>query len=426
MSGSTPDARPMRVLFLLIWFRGPRGEPNLYGDLVEEFVRQGHDVHVATILEAREGRETYEDVIDGARVLHVRCGNLFGVNPITKGLTTLRLPRRFGTALSRFWGEATFDLVIYPTPPITFAPVVRDLKRRQGCRSYLILRDIFPQNAKDLGMIRDPLTYRYFRRQEQRLYELSDHIGCMSHGNIDYVRRHNAVDPAKLHVLYNWERVTAPVAPAARAEVRRRYDLEGKFVAVFGGNIGFAQGLEFLLELAALYRDRSDIVFLIVGTGAVKDRVARLVQERRLDNVRMMDFIPRSDFQALLGASDVGLINLDRRFTIPNIPSKTLGYFAAAVPVLAAIDASTDYGALLDECDAGLWSVTGDLPAYRANFERLLGDAGLRRRLGANGRRAFLERFTVSSAYDTIMDRVGHGRREEASAGVTASQERGR
>jgi len=119
--------------------------------------------------------------------------------------------------------------------------------------------------------------------------------------------------------------------------------------------------------------------------------------------VRLLDPMPRAAFNRLLAGCDVGLINLDHRFTIPNIPSKTLAYFAAGLPVLAAIDHHTDFGRLLDECGAGLWSITGNLPAYQANFERLRNDVELRHRLGENGRRALAERFSVERAYDTIM-----------------------
>lgn len=392
----------MRILFLQIAFPHGEGNSNLYTDLAMEFRARGHDVYVATLLEEREGKQTYVEDVRGAKVLHVKCGNLFGIGIVRKGLTMLSLGRRFLQAIRRHFAGIHFDLLICPTPPITFAPVVHHLKREQGSHTYLILRDIFPQNARDLGIIRDPLTYRYFRHRERQLYAMSDHIGCMSQGNIEYVLKHNNIAPSRLEILYNWEKVP-PAALAADPSIRAKYDLEGKFVAVFGGNIGYAQELEFLLELARLYKQRSDIAFLIVGKGVAAAKIARLVQEQQLTNVVMKDFIPRDEFNRLLASCGVGLINLDRRFTIPNIPSKTLSYFAAGIPVLAAVDPHTDYGRLLDDCQAGLWSVTGDLPAYQRNFERLLNDADLRRRMGENGRRALRERFSVEQAYATIM-----------------------
>lgn len=394
----------MNVLFLLITAPNARQHGNLYADLMGEFAARGHEVFAATVLQASEGGTTHVEQLDGIQVLHVRCGDLFGVAPWRKAVTMLGLPGRFRRAIAEHFAGVRFDLVVFTTPPITFAPVVHHLKQTHVCPAYLILRDIFPQNARDLGIIKDPLTFAFFRRKERQLYAGADAIGCMSRGNIDYIRYHNPeVDPAKLEVLPNWEKLDPTESSINTGAIRREFDLEGKFVAVFGGNIGPAQGLEFLLELAACYRHWPDIVFVLVGSGSAKDRIRKEIAAKGLDNVRMLDYLPRDQFNALLRACDVGLINLDRRFTIPNIPSKVTAYWAAGLPVLAAIDRSTDFGRLLDKVGGGLWSVTGDLPAYQRNFEWLLGDPALRSRLGESGRRAVLEWFTVGQAYETIM-----------------------
>src|SRR5579863_9494905 len=134
----------MKVLFLLITPPDLEGYSDLYSDLVLEFANNGHDVHVATLLEKRHGRESYLETIRGVKVLHVAAGNFFGVGILRKGLTTCSLAGRFTAAIDRFFRGQRFDLVIYNTPPITFSPVVRRLKEAMGCKTYLILRDIFP------------------------------------------------------------------------------------------------------------------------------------------------------------------------------------------------------------------------------------------------------------------------------------------
>ncbi|MGB6681858.1 MAG: glycosyltransferase WbuB, partial [Candidatus Bathyarchaeia archaeon] len=109
------------------------------------------------------------------------------------------------------------------------------------------------------------------------------------------------------------------------------------------------------------------------------------------------------EFKNLVHQCDIGLVNLNGKFTIPNFPSKALDYFEAQIPVLAAIDQNTDYGQFLDETKAGLWSITGDLDAYCRNFEQLLNNKALRKELGQNGR-LYLERnLNVQKTYATIM-----------------------
>jgi len=129
-----------------------------------------------------------------------------------------------------------------------------------------------------------------------------------------------------------------------------------------------------------------------------------IVESEKISNVIIKDMLPRDEYNNLIKQCDVGLINLSGKFTIPNIPSKTIAYFKASIPVLASTDKNTDYkDLLLEKAEAGLWSETGDLIAYKNNFERLLNDEKLRRELGENGRRFFEKNLNIEKAYQTII-----------------------
>lgn len=170
-------------------------------------------------------------------------------------------------------------------------------------------------------------------------------------------------------------------------------------MAFFGGNIGYAQELEFLIELAESYKQRDDIVFLIVGKGVMKSKIENLVAEKRLKNVKFIDHLPRDEYEKLLRVADVGLINLNRKFTIPNIPSKAVSYMEAGIPILAATDKNTDFGKIIEEIGAGLWCETGDLRAYEQKLESLLADKELRERMSKNGMMFTMNNMTVYCAY---------------------------
>lgn len=386
----------------MINFQDPKTNPYLYTELAEEFYNHGHKVYVITLLEKKNGKETSYKNEYGLNVLRLRCGDMFNVNLFTKGITTVTIPYKFKKAINQYFGNIKFDLVIYPTPPITFVSTVKYIKNRDNCSSYLILRDIFPQNGVDLGIIKNKFLYWYFRNKEKQLYKISDYIGCMSEGNIDYIVKHNKIDKNKLEILYNWTKVYKQEDSGGSVSYREKYGLQRKIVAVFGGNIGAAQDLGFLLELVKLYKDRDDIIFLIIGEGTEKERIEKIIIQEKLTNVLLKKHIPSCEFDLLARECDLGLINLDRRFTIPNIPSKTLSYFKAGIPILAAIDKNTDYGKILDMANAGLWSITGDIDSYRANFEKLINDSELRKHMGDSGRRFLEENLTVEKSYDII------------------------
>ena len=385
----------------MITFPDMRKNSNLYTDLVEEFNNNSHNVYVTTLLEKKNSKNTFTEKINGITVLRVKCGDMFNVNLLRKGITTISLPYKFQQAINKYFNNTKFDLVIYPTPPITFAPVVKYIKKRDKCKSYLILRDIFPQNARDLGLMNNNLLFNYFRKKEQQLYDLSDYIGCMSQGNIKYVLEHNNIDEGKLEILYNWMKIDYDTKNDT-VDYKKKYGLENKFVAIFGGNIGLPQELEFLLELAKGYKNRDDIVFLIFGEGTEKGKIINIIKDEKLSNVLIKGNIRRDDYQNLIKQCDIGLINLNRNFTIPNMPSKIIGYFEAGIPILASTDKNTDLRGFLQETKTGLWSETGDLEGYKSNFEKLFNDKKLREELGKNGRKFLEENLSVERAYQII------------------------
>ena len=393
----------MNVLFLMISFPDIKKDSNLYSDLTEEFEKNGHNIYVATLLEKKYNQNTYLERVKELHILRVRAGDWFNIDSvIKKGLTTITIANYFKKAIQKYFYNIKFDLVIYPTPPITFASVVKYVKKRDNSKSYLILRDIFPQNVRDLGLLNNQLLFNYFRRKEKQLYDISDHIGCMSEGNIKYVLEHNSVDGNKLEILYNWGKIIHN-NEAITIDYKKKYGLENKFVAVFGGNIGLPQELEFLLELAKEYKDRSDIIFLIIGKGAQKEKIINIINSNKLSNVMIIDYIPRNGYRSLLKQCDIGLINLKRTFTIPNMPSKVVDYFNAGIPILASTDKNTDLKQFLQKINAGLWSETGDLEGYKSNFEKLLNDKKLREELGKNGERFLEENLNVEKAYQIII-----------------------
>ena len=393
----------MNVLFLMISFPDINMDSNLHSDLAEEFRNKGHQVYVATLLEKKINQNTYIERVKELNILRVRAGDWFNTNSvIKKGLTTVTIAYYFKKAIQKYFNNIKFDLVIYPTPPITFTPVVKYLKQRDKCASYLILRDIFPQNVRDLGLLNNPLLYDYFRLKEKQLYNISDYIGCMSKGNIKYVLDHNDIDKSKLEILYNWGKVFYNNQVIA-VDYKKKYGLENKFVAVFGGNIGLPQELEFLLELAKEYKNRSDVVFFIIGKGAQKEKIVNLIDYHKLSNMIIKDYIPRDEYRNLLKQCDIGLINLNRTFTIPNMPCKIVDYFNVSIPILASTDKNTDLKQFLQDAKAGLWSETGDLEAYKSNFEKLFNDKNLRKELGKNGRKFLEENLNVEKTYQIIM-----------------------
>lgn len=372
----------------------------MYTTLVEEFVSNGHEVLVI----APGDLPTSIRQEKGISVLRVKTLPVKNVPYYIKGISNVLLPFQYERALKKFYSKKAFDLIISPTPPITLADLAARLKKKYNAPFYLILRDIFPQNAIDLGfMTKGGLLHRYFRKKEAKLYKHADFIGCMSKGNVDYVRKHNPeLQENKLHELKNFQKLYHGFGSDYQA-LRQKYGLKDKFVVVFGGNMGKPQQLENVLKLAESCKALSDVVFLLLGEGVHMDRIAQISREQKLDNIIIQQTISKQEYQDLISSCNVGLISLHENFTIPNIPSKALDYFNVGIPVLASIDRVTDFGEILIKENAGLWSFAGDHEAFYSNFLILYKNESLRFSMGLNGKEYFRKNLTPETTYQTIM-----------------------
>ena len=348
-------------------------------DLIREFRRHGHDVYIVCALEKDANRDTYMTEEDGCRILRVKIGKNKKAGLIEKGLTTILEPHRYISAIRKYYSQVKFDLVLYPTPPITQVKTVEYIKKRDGAKSYLLLKDIFPQNAVDLGMLSKTgikgFIYRYFRKKEKRLYKVSDFIGCMSQANADYVLKHNPeVNPGKVGICPNSaEIIDMSVDEETRVEIRKKYDIPlDKKVFIYGGNLGKPQGIPFIVECMKAVKDIEDAFFLIVGDGTEFGRIENYVSDSRQGNLKLMKRLPKNDYDAMVGACDVGMIFLDHRFTIPNFPSRLLSYMQAKIPVLACTDPNTDVGEVITDGGFGWWCESKDPNEFNSNVRHIL------------------------------------------------------
>lgn len=411
----------MNVLFISISSLPHVSEHGISLDLIHEFRRQGHNMYIICALEKRDNQDTYIAEEDGCKILRVKIGNNKRANIIEKGLTTVLLPKKYIAAIKEYYSDVKFDLVLYPTPPVTQVETVEYIKKRDGAKSYLLLKDIFPQNAVDVGMMSKSgikgILYRHFRRTEKKLYKVSDYIGCMSQANVDYVIRHNPeVDPNKIEVCPNSiEVVDKSVDEKTRIKIREKYGIpQDKKVFVYGGNLGKPQGIPFIIECMKAVKELDEAYFVIVGDGSEYGKIERYVNSANQSNLKLLKRLPKKDYDVLVGACDVGLIFLDHRFTIPNFPSRLLGYMQAKIPVLAVTDPNTDIGKVITDGGFGWWCESNSSEAFFTSIKLAIDEGSM---INRDQEWIYLnECYNSLSAYRIIVNRVGDGQDENINA----------
>lgn len=399
----------MNILFMTLidfWSLDDRG---IYTDLMREFAKNGHKVYIMSPIERRNKKSTTVIKHDNYQILKIKIGNIQKTNIIEKGISTLTLEKAYVSAIKKYFANVKFDLVLYSTPPITLLKAVNYVKRRDNAKCYLLLKDIFPQNAVDLGMLKTSglsgILYRYFRKKEKKLYAISDHIGCMSEANVEFVLRNNPeICQDKVEVCPNSiEPYVIDKVDTEIRQIRSKYQIpDGKIIFIYGGNLGRPQGIDFIVECLRSNKRRDEAFFIIVGSGTEYHRLEKFLVQEDISNALLIPQLPKNDYEMLALSCDVGLLFLDYRFTIPNFPSRLLSYMNASLPVLAATDKSTDVGKVIEKGQFGLWCESNNVEQFNEKLKQLF-NPELRLLMGKNARKYLEEHYTSKKTFDIIM-----------------------
>ena len=404
----------MQILFLTLMKIHSPADEGIYMDLMKCFTDNGHKLYIVTPLEKKD--EADEEVIEAGNLKILRCktGNLFGVGMVEKGISQTLLPFKYMKAIESHFKGIKFDLILYSTPPISLAGIVEKIKKKTGAKTYLLLKDIFPQNAVDIGLISPFTAEILFRNKEKKLYKISDYIGCMSPANVEYLLKHNELDSLKVEVCPNSIKVTdnltgevtkdnKALVLSDRGRILSKYNIPpDKTIFLYGGNLGLPQDIPFIIECIKKTAEVKETHFVICGDGTEYGKLENFVNETSPSNLTLIKALPKPEYDRLVGVSDVGMIFLDHRFTIPNFPSRLLSYLKEKKPVLICTDKNTDIGRIAEENEFGLSSVSDNTEGFAENVNKLT-NGELRAKLGENGYKFLTENYTVENSYKIIM-----------------------
>ena len=410
----------MNVIFLTMSRLTDISQRHIYTDLLRKFRNEGHSVYIVSPNERVFGRPTELVEKDGVRILGVKTLNLQKTSIIEKGIGQVLVESLYKKAIKKHLKDVSFDLILYSTPPITFPKVIKFLKKRNpNAKTYLLLKDIFPQNAVDMGMMSKEgvkgVLYNYFRRKEKVLYGLSDYIGCMSPANVDFLLKNNPeIDATRVEVAPNSIELTPELsASEERAKrsteqtyIRYKYQLPSdRPRLIYGGNLGKPQGIDFLIQCLEANKNRKDCFFVVVGNGTEYDKLDSWFKVNGTGScVKLMQRLPKEDYDILVRSCDVGLIFLDHRFTIPNYPSRLLSYLENEMPVVCATDVNTDIGKIAKENGYGYWCESVKPEDFTALVDKML--ASDRKAMGERGYEFLKQNYLVENTYNAIMRHI--------------------
>lgn len=385
-------------------------ERGIYTDLMRKFRNEGHSVYVVSPAERREGRKTSIKEENRVKILAVRTLNIQKTNMIEKGLGQVSIEFLYKRAIKKYFKGVSFDLILYSTPPITLPKVIEYVKKSNPkAKTYLLLKDIFPQNAVDLGMLSKAgikgLLYKAFRHKEKELYKVSDYIGCMSPANVKYVLDHNPeISKDRVEVAPNSLELVE-IENSEDNSVLAKYNLPSdKPIFIYGGNLGAPQGIPFLIQCLEANADRDDCHIIVVGNGTYYQKLADWYETTKPKSVTVMKGLPKVDYDNLVRSCHVGLIFLDYRFTIPNFPSRLLSYLEYKMPVIACTDPVCDTGSIAEANGFGYYAPSNDVSSFTVAVDKML--ASDISSMGENGYQFYKNNYTVDHTYEVIISKL--------------------
>lgn len=385
----------MRILILVdCYIPSRKSAARLIQDLACELVKQGHNPVVLT------PNAEIEDSIDiinenGIEIIRVRTGRIKGVNKIFRALNEMLLPFNLWRHTRKYFQKNRCEHIIFYSPTIFWGPLVKYLKRRWSCRSYLILRDIFPQWAIDVGILKPGLISRFFQLAEHNQYSAADVIGVQSSADLQYFDGKKWSNGLILEVLYNW-------APLMQDDVsitnyRIELGLKGKVVFFYGGNMGVAQDMDKILQLAERLKNNKDVFFLLVGEGSLISYMQQVIKDRKMSNIMIHESVSQKDYFGMLREFDVGLLTLNHNLKTHNFPGKLLGYMQFGLPILAWPNRGNEICKFLSLNEAALVVESENGEDEMVAYAELLAENNMiRSTLGRNARRLLEQNYSVN------------------------------
>ncbi|MBM7706087.1 glycosyltransferase involved in cell wall biosynthesis [Chryseomicrobium aureum] len=388
----------MKILYIATSFPEPSKGATIYTDLAEALHEAGHEITVAVSEQSKNKINTELGMERGFSVLRIVTGNYYDVNFLEKGITSLKIPILMKKYIRKYLKDQKFDFILFESPPTTNVDLIDWVKKEFKCPAYLMLKDIFPQNAVDLGIFtkRNPI-YHYFLFKEKKLYDVADKIGVMSEANKKYLLQHNHINEMKIELFPNTKKLIKTI-PTHNNEMRNRLNIPNNVTLfLFGGNMGKPQNINLLSRAIIQFQNDSEVFFLFVGRGTERKHIEETISKYNITNAHVLDNLPRNEYDKITVESDVGLIMLDPNFTIPNYPSRILSYMEFGKPVLAATDEVTDIGKLIIDGNFGKWVNGNDEKAFYEAINELK-SIDLRNKMATNSRKVVEEQFNLNKS----------------------------
>jgi colanic acid biosynthesis glycosyl transferase WcaI len=342
--------------------------------------------------------------------VHIFRSYAYVPNPVTAVRRVIHEGSFVLSSLVRAGFRKRPDVLLVVSPPLGLALTAIILSRIWRIPYVFDVEDLQPDSAADLGML-PAWIVKFLYGVEKAAYRNAGLVTTLTASMRQRIVDKGIPEQKVQLVEPRVDESLSELSPAEEIAFRHRYALGDKFLVTYSGNMGVKQGLNVVLQAAAMNRSDDSILFLLVGSGADCDRLQRRAAEMKLANTRFLPLLDEEDFRGLVAASGICLVTQQKSVSEVAFPSKIVTYLAAARPIIASVNPESEVAYITRECGAGRVVAAEDAEALLAAI-RELRDNDLKA-LGRSGFNYARQRW----AADRVL-----GRLEQFLALVTASR----
>ena len=288
------------------------------------------------------------------------------------------------------------NVIVCISPPLQLGLVAYILGKLRGVPFLFHIKDLLPDAAVNVGMLKNRRLVSLAYRLERFIYEKAAAVGVISPGFAENLYC-KGVPKSKVYYLPDWTDIDF-IKPLDKNNIFRKQNSlsDSDFLIMYAGNIGKKQALETVLDAACILRRQKDIVFFVVGEGAEKAALMNKAEEMNLSNVHFLPLQPKKILPYMLSAADVLVLTQQAVITDICLPSKLLSNMASARPIVASVNDRSETARAIRDAEAGLVVAPENAQAVVGAILRLHGSSQLRAELGSNGRAFVGEHFEKS------------------------------
>ena len=364
----------MRILIITDAFLPARTSVAvMLNELAQKFLVDGHEVYIVVPAAGLQADLTVAQEF-GCHIISVKAFATKDISYAKRLIVEFINPFIIRHRLlgQRWFLDLGINGIIWYSPSIFWGPLIKRLKIHFKCRTYLILRDLFPDWAWHLKLIRFRPIFWLLKWIENFQYSQADCIGVQSPNNLAYFASHQPNFIGKAEVLWNWGREVSAVDLITPSINFKKTYLANKSILIYTGNVGVAQDMGQILNFIHLVKDRDDVGIAIIGRGSHMQLLREYLLKHQTQNIFIHEEISPNELPFLLKQCIGGLVFLDRRHKTHNIPGKLTDYFQAGLPVLALINEGNDLVEILGTNKVGIASTSSDNVDINKSIDQFL------------------------------------------------------